>query len=465
MEQSLQNKQVLVRILMLTLTISSMSALMFNIVLPEISKEYDLTISQVSWLSTAYGLIYAIGTVTYGKLADSYKLKNILTFGLLVFAVGSLLGLVSQTFWMALAGRCLQAVGAAAIPATAMLIPVRYFPPESRGSVLGMTAVGLAIGGALGPVVAALIVSFAHWRWLFAVPLLILITVPLYRKYLEDEQQLSRRAFDWVGGGLLAISVASLLFGVTNASLWFVLGSLVALALFIARIRIAAEPFVTPIVFTNRSYIGGIVMAFLINGMGVSLYYLSPLFLAQVQGISTNWIGFVMVPAALASAFLSRIGGKLADAKGNAYLFYVASILLLTCFGLLSSFTGISVIGIALFLIFGNVGQSFMQITMANSISRTLSKEQAGVGMGIFSMMNFISMGIASAIYSKVIDIGAQTTWNPVNSYANGVIFSNIYFVLALVHAGILLFFYTRQGRAKKVGMSGRTGQTGSVVD
>ncbi|MFP3391401.1 hypothetical protein [Brevibacillus sp. SIMBA_040] len=36
-EQSHQNKQVLIRILMLTLTISSMSALMFNIVLPEIS--------------------------------------------------------------------------------------------------------------------------------------------------------------------------------------------------------------------------------------------------------------------------------------------------------------------------------------------------------------------------------------------------------------------------------------------
>ncbi|WP_237716573.1 hypothetical protein [Brevibacillus sp. CF112] len=100
-------------------------------------------------------------------------------------------------------------------------------------------------------------------------------------------------------------------------------------------------------------------------------------------------------------------------------------------------------------MIFGNVGQSFMQITLANSISGTLAKEQAGVGMGIFSMLNFISMGIASGIYSKVIDLGATTQWNPVNPYPVGFVYSNIYLVLAALHALIFLFYYS--GSAKPV--------------
>ncbi|MGO4118992.1 MFS transporter, partial [Rhizobium ruizarguesonis] len=149
----------------------------------------------------------------------------------------------------------------------------------------------------------------------------------------------------------------------------------------------AADPFVQPKIFANKRYTAGLVLAVLINGMGIALYYVSPLLLSSVQELSTNWIGFVMVPAAVASALLGRVGGKLADRKGNAYLFFLASGLLLVCFGLLSTFTGIAVIGIACFLIFGNVGQSFMQITLANSISVTLAKEQAGVGMGIFSML------------------------------------------------------------------------------
>ncbi len=84
---------------------------MFNVVLPQISEEFHLTLAQVSWLSSAYTLIYAFGTVTYGKLADRFQLKSILTLGLTLFTAGSLIGLVFQTFWFALLGRCLQSAG------------------------------------------------------------------------------------------------------------------------------------------------------------------------------------------------------------------------------------------------------------------------------------------------------------------------------------------------------------------
>jgi len=110
------NARILIRVLMLTLMLSSMSALMFNIVLAEIGREFSLSLSQVSWLTSAYTLLYAFGTAAYGKLADRFKLKNLLTFGLSLFAIGSLIGLFSDSFWMALAGRCVQAAGAGAIP-------------------------------------------------------------------------------------------------------------------------------------------------------------------------------------------------------------------------------------------------------------------------------------------------------------------------------------------------------------
>ncbi|MDR6224361.1 MFS transporter [Desmospora profundinema] len=439
------------RIVMFTVTLSSMSVLMFNYVLPEVSKEFHLTIAHVSWLSSAYGLIYAIGTVTYGKLADRYKLKNLLTFGLIVFTIGSLIGFVSQTFWMALVGRCLQAVGAAAIPATAVLIPVRYFAPERRGKALGMMAVGLALGSALSPIISALIVSVAHWRWLFAVSLLILITLPFYRKYLEDEPQGLTRKFDWIGGSLLAATVALLLLGVTNGTRWFIISGLLTLGLFIVRIRLVDEPFVRPELFINKRYTLGLTIAFLINGIGTSLYLLSPLLLSHVQQLPASWIGFAMVPAATASAILGRKGGKLADLKGNSYLFFIASGLLLTCFVLLSTFTGSSSLFIATFLILGNVGQSFMLIAISNSISQTLPKNQAGVGMGMLQMLNFISQAVATGIYSKVVDLGSNVHWNPVNIPPNGFIYSNIYFVLAGLHLIILLVYYFQFSRGKGV--------------
>ncbi|CAG7645977.1 Putative multidrug resistance protein MdtD [Paenibacillus solanacearum] len=442
----------LLRVLMFTLMVSSMSALMFNFVLPDISEQFGLSIAQVSWLTSAYTLIYAIGTVTYGKLADKFKLKHLLTAGLLLFAAGSLIGLASQSFWMALVGRCIQSAGASAIPATAVLIPVRYIAPERRGSALGMTAVGLALGSALGPVVASVIVSIAHWRWLFCVPLLLLLTLPYYRKYLGDEQG-TAGPFDWLGGGLLAASVALLLLGVTNGAWLCIAGSAIFGALFIARIRSAAVPFVPPGLFANRSYRLGIMLAVLINGIGISLYFLSPLLLSRVFELPSYWIGFAMVPAAAASAVLGRRGGKLADAKGNAYLFCIASGLLLACFALLSSFTAVSPLLIAAFLIFGNVGQSFMLIAMSNSISRTMPKEQVGVGMGIFSMLNFMTQGIATGVYGKLVDLPGAAIWNPVSANAGSAVFSNIYMVLAALHVVIWLIYYARFVPRKKTGV------------
>ena len=60
----------LMRVLAFTLVVGMMSVTIFNIVLPEIREEFQLTFAQASWVTTVYSLIYAIGTVFYGKLAD-----------------------------------------------------------------------------------------------------------------------------------------------------------------------------------------------------------------------------------------------------------------------------------------------------------------------------------------------------------------------------------------------------------
>lgn len=430
------------RLMMFTVTLSSLNALTFNVVIPEISEEFNLTLAQVSWLSSAYTLIYAFGTVTYGKLSDRIQLKSLLTFGLSVFAAGSLIGFISQTFWVALLGRCLQSVGAAAVPAIALIIPVRYFTPGKRGTALSMTAVGVALGGALAPVVSALVVSFANWRWLFLPSLLLLLLLPLYRQYLEHEPKKdSPTLFDWLGGGLLAASISLLLLGVTNQVWSYLPFGFITLILFIVRIRAVKEAFVQPQLFRNKQYAVALFMSFTISSMGISLYFLTPILLSDVYRLSSSWIGFAMVPAAVTAAILGRKGGKLADRKGNRYLFSVASSCLMTCFVLLSTFTGASPFLIPFFLIFGNVGQSFIQIAMSNSISRTLSKEQIGVGMGFFSMVNFIAQGMAAGIYGMIAEQGASFHWNPLHVAQQGGLFSNIYLTLAVLHLAILLMY------------------------
>jgi DHA2 family metal-tetracycline-proton antiporter-like MFS transporter len=445
-DQTKNNGDKLLRVLFFTLILSVMNASMFNVVLPKISSDFELVPSQVSWVITAYLVVYAIGTVIYGKLADRYSLRSLLTFGLIFFTIGSIIGLVAQAYWMVLIGRVLQSTGAAVIPATAMIIPVRYFPMEKRGRALGMVATGLALGNALAPIVGGLVSSVASWRLLFGLSVLVLLTLPFYRKYLGDEQGNSGR-IDYMGGALLGGTIAMLLLGVTLSNGYVFAFGAILFGAFVVRIRTASEPFIKPNLFRNKAYSIGLVIGFINTGVVMGLPFLTPQLLAHINELTPAEIGFIMLPAAVASALMGRRGGRLADEQGSTVLAYIASALLFTCFTLLSILAGMSPILIMFILILGNLGQTFMQIALSKTVSGTLAKAQIGVGMGLFSMNMFISGAVSATLVGKILDFGEpMIRLNPLLGDRAGLAYSNIFFVFAILIIAVFFLFYFQFG-------------------
>ncbi|MEJ8546890.1 MFS transporter [Brevibacillus borstelensis] len=443
--------ELLLGVLVFTLIISVMNATMFNVVLPAISKQFQLSPSQVSWIITGYMIVYAIGSVTYGKLTDRYSLKNLLTFGLLVFAIGSVVGLVAIQYWMVIVGRIVQAAGASVIPAIAMIVPVRYFSPERRGRALGTVAIGFALGSALGPIIAGVVSSTWNWRVLFVISLLSLLTLPMYRKYLDDEKGVASK-MDFIGGSLLAGTVAILLLALTNGNIWIGVAGTISFIFFLLRIRYASAPFINPAIFRNKPFSFGLIITFVMIGISFAIPFITPQLLSSVNHLSPVFIGMVMLPSALVAAFLGRRGGKVADEKGNPFLVYTAAALLIIGFICLSSVVGMSPVFIAIFLIFGVLGQSYMQIAMSNTVSRTLSKEHIGVGMGLFSMITFISSAASTAAIGKVLDFGTSTVrLNPIPQDRATFVYSNIFLVLAILVVVMAAFYYVQFGRVAKM--------------
>jgi DHA2 family metal-tetracycline-proton antiporter-like MFS transporter len=235
---------------------------MFNVAIPDISRDFNLTPTEVSWVLTSYIAVFGMGAVVYGKLADAFPIKKLLTIGLIMFNAGSVVGLLSHCFSMLVAGRIVQGVGGSAITALWMIISIRYIPVAIRGRALAAVSSTIACAGACGPVIGSFVAGNFHWRYLFLVSSMTLPAIPFFQKYLPCEAP-RRESFDYIGGALLGGVVVSFLVLVAESRFVALPVGLLFLAGFFVRINRTDTPFMRPDLMRNRRYRGGLLTLFL----------------------------------------------------------------------------------------------------------------------------------------------------------------------------------------------------------
>ncbi|MDH4163610.1 MAG: MFS transporter [Nitrospirota bacterium] len=422
---------------------SVLNGTMFNVSIPDIGREFNLLPSQVSWVVSGYIILFALGTVIYGKLADNLPVKNLITFGLILFSTGSLIGFLARWYPMLIAGRMVQASGAGAIPALAMLVTTRYFPADIRGRSLGIIASTVASGAAVGPLIGGFITGTFHWRYLFLISLLALFAIPHLRGLLPDEEKHAVR-FDKSGAVLLSFTVAALLLSVTLGALPAFGAACVLGTWFILHIRRADAPFVPPALFRNRKYRIAVIATFFTVGTVFGMMFLVPLMLRALNNAGAREIGLVMFPGALSAAILGVAAGKLSDKRGSVPVVRIGQALLIAGFFLLSVLAGNAPWIVALNLIICYAGFSFLQSSLAHTVSATLPREQMGIGMGIYNLVLFMSGGFSAALIGKLLDLtGGRASANAVSDLPAASSYSVIFLLLALVVLAASALFHT----------------------
>ncbi|NER43571.1 MFS transporter [Bacillus megaterium NBRC 15308 = ATCC 14581] len=88
------------------------NAILFNMALEDMIKDLSVTSSAISWIVISYTLVITFGSITYSKLASYIQIKKLLMIGVLLFALGSVIGYLSNGYIGVLIGRVIQAMGA-----------------------------------------------------------------------------------------------------------------------------------------------------------------------------------------------------------------------------------------------------------------------------------------------------------------------------------------------------------------
>ena len=102
-----------------------------------------------------------------GRLSDLVARQRILLLCLSLFVVGSAITAVSVELPVLVGGRVLQGIGGGGlVPATLALV-ADLWPPERRGTPLGVVGAVQELGSVLGPLLGAAVLAVADWRAIF----------------------------------------------------------------------------------------------------------------------------------------------------------------------------------------------------------------------------------------------------------------------------------------------------------
>lgn len=102
-----------------------------------------------------------------GRLADLLDRRRVLLGCLVIFVIGSVVTALAVDLGVLVAGRLLQGIGGGGlVPATLALVADRW-PPERRGTPLGVVGAVQELGSVVGPLLGALVLAVADWRAIF----------------------------------------------------------------------------------------------------------------------------------------------------------------------------------------------------------------------------------------------------------------------------------------------------------
>ena len=193
-----------------------------NVAFPSIRRSFpDVSTATLSWVLAAYSVVFGALLLGAGRIADRSGRRRIFLLGLLIFTVGSLLCGVAPSAWLLIAGRVVQAIGAALLmPASLALLLTATPPASARPQAVAMWGGISALAVATGPSLGSVLIDAGGWRWAFFVNLPVALVAGVATRRVVPESIIGGRVPDLLGVAMLSAAVASLALAITQGGEW-----------------------------------------------------------------------------------------------------------------------------------------------------------------------------------------------------------------------------------------------------
>lgn len=183
-----------------------------NVAFPDIVRAFGLPIPAIQWVIIPYTLTYAALMLVFGRIGDMLGYRRIFLLGCGWSSIAFLLCASAQSFAWLVGARVLQGVGAALVLSCGAALVTGLYSETQRTRILGIYTMLFGLGGALGPLVAGMLVTAWGWPAVFwaRAPLALLAFV-LGWGLPPSSARSAHERFDAAGAALLVLAISAFL--------------------------------------------------------------------------------------------------------------------------------------------------------------------------------------------------------------------------------------------------------------
>ena len=395
---------------------SSLDLFIVNIAFPSIGRHFGgASLSSLSWILSAYAIVFAALLVPAGRWADAFGRKRAFLLGLGVFVVASAACALAPSVGFLIGARVAQAMGGALMLPTSLGLMLPEFEAHERHVAIGVWAATGGIAAASGPPLGGLLVQ-ADWRLVFLVNVPVgLLGLVLGIRTLAERREVGAERPDLLGAFGLIVAIGSLVVAIVKGQDWGwgstnVVALLAVTVLLLPAIWWRSErheaPIIEPAMLRGRTFglaVGASVLFF--GGFGAMLLA-GVLFLTSVWHEQVLTAGLMLFPGpAMATAFSipsaklgARFGYRLPGVIG-AIVFAAGSVWYITQTGDRPAYFSEYLPG----GLISGAGVGLVIPTLTGAGASALAPERFATGAAILTMGRQIGAALGVAVLVAVL--------------------------------------------------------------
>ncbi|MFE3441675.1 MFS transporter [Nocardia sp. NPDC059180] len=299
-------------------SVASLDATVVNIALPRIGASLDTDVAGLQWTLNGYTLTLASFILLGGSLGDRLGRRKVFVWGVIGFAITSVLCGAAVTIEMLVAARVLQGVAGAMLTPGSLALISSSIDSRDQGAAIGLWSGFGGVAGAFGPLLGGWLIELGGWRSIFFlnVPLAVIVVLVAVRHVPESRDPKADSRLDIPGAFVVAVALAALTLGLIDAMPWLVVAGAVLLGVFVMIELRSDHPLVPPTLFASRVFTAANLVTLAVYAALGGVFFLLVLELQVVAGYSPLEAGMATVPVTILMLLLSAPAGRWAQRHG-----------------------------------------------------------------------------------------------------------------------------------------------------